>query len=129
MDNPFFRVQISIFESRDVALIALEDIRKTIELSDIPIESYIVSADPLENAISLGLFSDRANALNVQLTLAYQGIDVMVEQEGRLTSRYLVALKREYYDDFKEEIDIVVDALMLEFSGAENVCETIAHAE
>ena len=103
MDNPFFRVQISIFESRDVALIALEDIRKTIELSDIPIESYIVSADPLENAISLGLFSDRANALNVQLTLAYQGIDVMVEQEGRLTSRYLVALKREYYDDFKEE--------------------------
>ncbi len=129
MDNPFFRVQTPAFESRDVALIALEGIREAIELSDVPIESYIVPAGPLENAISLGLFSDRANAVNVQLTLADQGIDVMVEQEGRLTSRYLVALKREYYDDFKEEIDIIVDALMLEFSAAENVCETIAHAE
>jgi len=129
MDNPFFRVQTPAFESRDVALIALEGIRETIELSDVPIESYIIPAGPLENAISLGLFSDRANAINVQLTLADQGIDVMVEQEGRLTSRYLVALKSEYYYDFKEEIDIIVDALMLEFSAAENVCETIAHAE
>jgi len=129
MDNTFFRVQTPAFESRDVALVALEGIRESIERSGVPIDSYILPEGPLENAISLGLFSDRANALNVQRTLADQGIDVMVEQEGRSISRYLVALKREYYDDFKEEIDIVVDALMPEFSTAENVCETIAHAE
>lgn len=129
MDNPFFRVQTPAFESRDVALVALEGIRESIERSGVPIDSYILPTGPLENAISLGLFSDRANALNVQRTLADQGVDVMVGQEGRSISRYLVALKREYYDDFKEEIDTIVDALMLEFSTAENVCETIAHAE
>jgi hypothetical protein len=129
MDNPFFRVQTPAFESREVAIVALEGIRESIERSSVPIDSYIVPTGPLENAISLGLFSDRANALNVQRLLADQDIDVIVEQEGRSTSRYLVALKREYYDDFKEEIDTIVDALQLGFSVAENVCETIAHAE
>ncbi len=129
MDNPFFRVQTPAFESRDVALVALEGIRESIERSGVPIDSYILPSGPLENAISLGLFSDRANALNVQRTLADQDIVVMVEQEGRSISRYRVVLEREYYDDFKEEIDTIVDALMLDFSTAENVCETIAHAE
>jgi hypothetical protein len=108
MDNPFFRVQTPAFESREVAIVALEGIRESIERSSVPIDSYIVPTGPLENAISLGLFSDRANALNVQRLLADQDIDVIVEQEGRSTSRYLVALKREYYDDFKEEIDTIV---------------------
>ena len=129
IDNPFFRVQTPAFESRDVAIAALQGIRESIERSGVPIDSYIVAAGPLENAISLGLFSDRANAFNVQRVLADQGVNVMVEREGRSTSRYRVVLEREYYFELKEQIDVVAGALMLEISALENLCETIAHAE
>lgn len=129
MENPFYRVKTAPYESRDVAVVSLASIRESIERSGVPIDSYIVPTGPLENAISLGLFSDQSNALNVQRALAEQDINVLVEQEGRPTSRYRIVLRTDYYIDFKEQIDPLIDALTLQFSAVENVCETIAHAE
>lgn len=127
--NRFYRVHTPIFESREAVTAALDEIRASISRTGSSIDSYIVTTGPLENAISLGLFSERDNALNVQRVLAGLNMDVLVELEIRSLNRYWAVVNNTYYIEFKEEID---DALA-RFSGAmsvsENLCETIAQAE
>lgn len=129
MANPYYRAHTPAFESREVAITALEDIRISISRSGASIDSYIVTTGSLENAISLGLFSERDNALNVQRILASQDINVIVEPEMRLISSRQVVMNHSYYNEFKEEIDALLVELSVGPGVIENLCETIAQAE
>jgi hypothetical protein len=128
-DRPFYRAFTVASTSRSDALGVLDAIRDAIERSGSQIDSYIVPSGPLENAISLGLFSEQVNALNVQRILVAQGVNVLVEPELRLLDQYWVVAKAGYYADFKRKTSETSEVLSLETSATENLCETIAQAE
>jgi hypothetical protein len=128
-DRPFYRAFTLASKSRAEALGALGVIRDAIERTGSQIDSYIVSSGPLENAISLGLFSEQVNALNVQRILGAQGVNVLVEPELRLLDQYWVVAEIGYYADFKRKIDEMPGVLSPETNAIENLCETIAQAE
>lgn len=127
--NPFYRVHTPIFETREAVVAALDEIRTSISRTEATIDSYIVTTGPLENAISLGLFSERDNALNVQRVLAGLNMNVLVEPEMRLLNRYWAVVNNIYYIEFKEEIDAALAGFAGALSVSENLCETIAQAE
>jgi len=129
MANPFYRVHTPIFESRQAVIAALDAIRDSISRAGATIDSYIVTTGPLENAISLGLFSQRDNALNVQRILAGLNVNVLVELELRLLNRYWAVVNSVYYIEFKKEIDAALAGSAVALSVSENLCETIAQAE
>ncbi|MDP2379545.1 MAG: hypothetical protein Q8M35_03465, partial [Pseudohongiella sp.] len=128
-NRPFYRAFTLASKSRAEALGVLSVIRDAIERSGSQIDSYIVSSGLLENAISLGLFSEQVNALNVQRILGAQGVNVFVEPELRLLDQYWVVAKTAYYFDFKRKIDEAPEVSSQEISATENLCETIAQAE
>jgi hypothetical protein len=129
MANPYYRVHTPKFANREIALGALDDIRASISRSGVAIDSYIVASGLLENAISLGLFAEQDNALNVQRVLAGLNVNSLVEQEVRLLTRYWIVLENTYYIEFKEEIDVALAGMTSLVSVSENLCETIAQAE
>lgn len=129
MDNTYYRVHTPKFGNREIALGALDDIRTSISRSGVAIDSYIVGSGSLENAVSLGLFAEHDNALNVQRVLAGLNVNALVEPEVRLLARYWVAIENTYYVEFKEEIVAALAALAGVVSVSENLCETIAQAE
>lgn len=129
IDAPLYRAYTPAVDGRANAVALLSEIRDAIQRSGARIDSYIVSSGPLENAISLGLFGDQENALNVQRTLGAQRVNVLVEPELRFINHYWLVAKIDYYADFKRKIDDMPAILVQAISTVENLCETIAQAE
>ena len=129
INAPLYRAYSPAVGGRSSASALLSEIRDAIQRSGAQIDSYVVSSGPLENAISLGLFGDQANALNVQRILVEQRVNVLVEPELRFINHFWLVAKSDYYADFKRKIDSMPVILSQAVSMVENLCETIAQAE
>ncbi|TFH70233.1 hypothetical protein E3V39_15515 [Gammaproteobacteria bacterium LSUCC0112] len=129
INAPLYRAYSPAVGGRSSASVLLSEIRDAIQRAGAQIDSYIVSSGPLENAISLGLFGDQANALNVQRILVGQRVNVLVEPELRFINHFWLVAKSDYYADFKRKIDSMPVVLSQAVSVVENLCETIAQAE
>ena len=128
-DAPLYRAYSPAVDGRSGAAMLLSEIREAIQRSGAQIDSYIVTSGALENAISLGLFGDQTNALNVQRILGELGINVLVESELRFINEYWIVAKFEYYADFKRKMDDMPIAPLQAVGITEILCETIAQAE
>jgi len=124
-----YRVYLPAEPGRQAALDLIAELRRDSEAAGLSMDSYIVSGGNLDNAISLGLFSDERNALRVQTQVQTLGYSPVIAPEERQSSRFwLVIGAAAVSDNFLESIR----AQMLDvtdFSVRENLCEMIAHQE
>ena len=123
------RVYLPAEPGRQAALDLIAELRRASEAAGMSMDSYIVSGGDLDNAISLGLFSDVRNALRVQTQVQALGYSPVIALEERQSSRFwLVIGAAAVSDNFLESMR----AQMLDvtdFSVRENLCEMIAHQE
>lgn len=126
---PLYRVMIVPSASLAEAQRQLADVRAAIERIGGGIDTYLVTSGPIANAVSLGLFSEQSNAINVQTLLAGAGIDVVVETEFRAEEAHWVITADPKAIDIIDEstggeaFEVVSPEL------SENVCEMIAQAQ
>jgi hypothetical protein len=126
---PLYRAMIPPAASRELALARQSEVRAAIERAGGRIETYLVTSGPIANAVSLGVFSEQSNALNVQSLLAAEGIDVVVERENRSEVRHwLVTDDSKAIEIMEENVNFQASAVALS-RVSENLCETIAQAE
>jgi hypothetical protein len=124
-----YRAMIPPTVSREEALVSLSSAREAIQRIGGGIDTYLVASGPIANAVSLGLFIEPSNALNVQRLLAGEGIVVVIEPEIRAETRFWVVT----YD--AKVIDMLIEneylqGLEVALAGlSENLCEMIAQAE
>jgi hypothetical protein len=127
--SPLYRAMIPPAASRELALARQSEVRAAIERAGGRIETYLVTSGPIANAVSLGVFSEQSNALNVQSLLAAEGIDVVVERENRSEVRHwLVTNDSEAIEFIEENLNFQASSVALS-RVSENLCETIAQAE
>ena len=126
---PLYRAMIAPSANLAEAQQRLSEVATAIERTGVVIDTYLVTTGPIANAVSLGLFSERSNALNVQRVLADQGVEVTVEPELRIATRYwVVANDADAVDIVNKNAAVpVFDVVPAELS--ENLCEMIAQAE
>ncbi|MDO8908716.1 MAG: hypothetical protein Q7W55_09470 [Pseudohongiella sp.] len=128
-ESPFYRAMIPPSASRELALLRLSEVRSTIERIGGGIDTYLVTSGPITNAVSLGVFGERSNALNVQSLLSLQGVDVVIEQENRTEVRFWVVANDPKAFEFIGENDSLSGLERVSAELSENLCETIAQAE
>lgn len=126
---PRYRVRSEVQSDREAGLLRLSRLRQAIARSGASIDSYLVTSGAIANAVSLGLFSEQSNALNVQRLLQAQGEEVVVELENQLETRFQVVLTDSYHVDVNGENWVSLGLELALFTGSENLCETIAQAE
>lgn len=80
---PDYRVFLPPFASRELAVSTMGALRAAFTENKLIIDSFLVPRGELANSIALGLFTERANALNVQSQLQKLGYTVVVRTEER----------------------------------------------
>lgn len=128
-DQPLYRAMIAPSESLEEARVRLFEVKAAIERIGGGVDTYLVTSGPIANAVSLGLFTQQSNALNVQGMLAGEGIEVAVETELRVEESYWVVTNNaEAIDIVDENTGLrVFEVVSAELS--ENLCEMIAQVE
>lgn len=126
---PRYRVRSEVQSDREAGLLRLSELRQAIARSGAAIDSYLVTSGAIANAVSLGLFGEQSNALNVQRLLRAQGEEVVVELENQLGTRFQVVLIDSYHVDINGENWASLGLELTLSTGSENLCETIAQAE
>jgi hypothetical protein len=121
-----YRVYMSVQESREAASAQLARLRAAIAENQLGYDSFVISGGELENGISLGLFSERANALDVDARLGVLGFDVQVREEAKLREEIWVLspdfASSEQFNLWWSEIA----STYADLRGREKLCETIA---
>lgn len=124
-----YRVRSAIAPDREAGLQRLAELRRAIAETGVSIDSYLVTSGPMQNAVSLGLFNEHSNALNVQRLLQVQGEEVLVEIERSVENRFQILFQNGYPFEFNSESWDSLGLTMVRVDASENVCETIAQAE
>jgi hypothetical protein len=121
-----YRVYMSVQESREAASVQLARLRAAIVENQLGYDSFVISSGELEDGISLGLFSEQANALDVDARLGVLGFDVHVREEAKLREEVWVLSpdfgSSEQFNLWWSEIASTYAGLQ----GREKLCETIA---
>lgn len=78
-----YRVYMPVQESREAASTLLATLRAAIIEHRLGYDSFVISSGEMENAISLGLFSEQANARDVEAQLAALGYEVQIREETK----------------------------------------------
>ncbi len=89
---PDYRVFIPPFTSLELATSSLETLRTAFAERGLVIDSFLVPRGELANSIALGLFSEQANALNVQSQLQKLGYTVVVRTEEKSTEEIWIVV-------------------------------------
>lgn len=123
------RVYVPAAPNRAAAQDRLAEVRGIINQVGGGIDSYLVTSGELDNAVSLGVFAEMANAQRVQDLLADQPVEVKIRDESRAANQYWLRVSTDKMLDFSEKNDLEV-----EFQGViavleQNVCETIAQRD
>jgi hypothetical protein len=124
-----YRAMIRPTASRETGLVSLSSAREAIQRIGGGIDTYLVASGPIANAVSLGLFSERSNALNVQRLLAGEGIVVVIEPEIRAETRFWVVTYDAKVIDMREGNEYLQGMEVVLAGLSENLCEMIAQAE
>lgn len=125
--NPAYRVYLSPAESRSAANAALQELRARLLAESLNIDSFVISSGELENAISLGLFSERSNALNVERQMTVLGYQVVLAEQPGLRQRYLVLLAEQPGNPSLADLWAQISPSYPQVQPTEKLCETIAH--
>lgn len=123
------RVYLPAEPDRQAALDLITGLRRASEAAGLSMDSYIVTGGDLDNAISLGLFSDAQNALRVQSQLQALGYFPVIAPEQRLFSRFWLVIEAAAVSDIFFESMRAQMLDVTDFSVRENLCEMIAHQE
>lgn len=128
-DSVLYRALLPAASSRELALARLAEVAMVIERLGGGIDTYLVTSGPLINAISLGLFSEHRNALNVQSSLAAEDIHVVIETESVLQTRHWAVVESGQGIDFAGS-NLFFEGVEVRLSeSSENLCEMIAQAD
>lgn len=127
-ESRLYRAMIAPADSLADAQLRLAAVRAAIERIGGGIDTYLVTSGSIANAVSLGLFSEQSNAVNVQSRLASEGVDVVIDVEFRTAESYWVVVDAQEVIDINDESssDGVFQVAPPELS--ENLCEMIAQA-
>lgn len=123
------RAYVPAVEGRANAQQQLDNVRAIIEEVGADIESYLIVAGDLHNAVSLGVFADLGNARRVQEVLAGQSIGVMIRDETRTRNEYWLRVSTDKIFDFSRKNDFEAGFHDVIAALEQNVCETIAQRE
>lgn len=121
-----YRVYLPVQDSRETASARLVALREAISERQLGYDSFVISSGELENAISLGLFSEQANALDVEARLATLGYDVQIREEAKPREE-LWLLSSDFVSPEQFNLwwlEIAPTSAGLQ--GREKLCETIA---
>jgi hypothetical protein len=123
---PMYRVYVpsSAANVGDPPLLA--SVRGVIAGAGLDIDSYLVIGGVLDNAVSLGLFAEQANALNVREQIAARGIAVEMQPDLRTRNLYSIVIAADEDSDFIQEAASALQAFEAEAGVTEKLCETIA---
>jgi hypothetical protein len=101
-------------------------VRSTIERAGTNIDTYLIVGGEFDNVVSLGLFSEPNNALNVKRVLEGHGYQpqIQIENRARQTREILVELEKD--SDFEEKTLQSIQTMGLSLELVENLCEMIA---
>lgn len=124
---PDYRVYLPPFSSRELAQSTLSTLRAQFAANNIGIDTYLMPRGELANGIALGLFSEQANALNVQRQMEVLGYKVVVRTEPKSEVEvWLLATGMSAKAEFDQHW--VQMRLSRSYVDArEKLCETIAH--
>ena len=124
-----YRVRSEVVANREEAVQRLSQLREVILRAAANIDSYLVTTGPLANSVSLGLFAEQSNALNVQRILAAQGEEIIVEQENPLQNRFQIVVEGSYIIEINKEKWLEQGLKLMLLEPSQNLCETIAQAQ
>jgi hypothetical protein len=124
---PDYRVYLPPFASRELASSTLETLKATFAANNLAIDTYLIPRGELENGIALGLFSERRNALNVQLQMEKLGYQVTLrEEEKSVEQAWVLASSVESSAAFQQNW-AQMRLTRSYIDAGEKLCETIAH--
>lgn len=123
------RAYIPAVESRVEAQQQLKAVRDIIARLEVDIDSYLITAGELDNAVSLGVFAEAGNAQRVQEVLAGQPFAVLIRDEARAQSEYWLRISTDKMFDFSRKNDFETEFHDVIAMLEQNVCETIAQRE
>lgn len=123
------RVYLPAPGSREQALEQLSVVRQAIEGAGLGIDSYLVTSGNLDNAVSLGLFVEEANALSVRRQMDELGMPVQMQLEGRSRNFYSILIETYEDSDFIQETDLGSTPSSSGLAISEKLCEMIAQPE
>lgn len=124
-----YRVRSVIAANREEAELRLSQLREVISRAAVNIDSYLVTTGPLANSVSLGLFAEQSNALNVQRILAALGEEIIVEQENPLQNRFRLLVGDLHDVEMAEERWVEQGLELRLVEPSQNLCEMIAQAQ
>jgi len=126
---PLHRVFLTPLDDRSDAQGLLASARETIAGIGANIDTYLVVGGEFDNTVSLGLFSERSNALNVQRILSENGFDPQIAVESRSHQQFRLFVDWHEDSDFAKKTRDRVLISGLTLSVSENLCEMIAQQE
>jgi hypothetical protein len=126
---PLHRVFLPPVEDRGDAQRLLASVRERIAEIGANIDTYLVIGGEFDNAVSLGMFNERSNALNVQRILSENGFDPQIAIENRLQQQFRLFVDWHEDSDFAKETRERVLISGLTVSVSENLCEMIAQPD
>ena len=126
-EQSLYRVYLGPAADRAGALVMLAEVRQRLEEAGLNIDSYVVAEGVLDNAVSLGLFSNIDNAERVRDQLLQLGYDVQLEPETRRSEVLWLSAKLSDIPEGQLESWRPILAADGAISISENLCETIAH--
>jgi len=122
-----YRVYLPPLANREAAVNALGQLRSALVANRLSIDSFLIAGGDLQNGLALGLFSERANALNVRLRLEDLGYSVVIQDVQNSKEEVWVVVSgvesEAVFHGFWAEISTSVP----EIQAIEKLCETIAH--
>lgn len=124
--SPQYRVFLPPASSQAMATLNLDALTELATNSEIPLESYLITRGPLENAVALGVFSNLVEAREVQETLAKYDYAIEIEELNSTTEDIRVQLSAASSVTLGAEAWSRLAESWTELQATENVCETIA---
>lgn len=121
-----YRVYLPPASSRAIATITLDGLGERLAEENLAIETYLITRGPLENGISLGVFSERNNAQEVRNQIRELGYQPEIEEIPRSDGELLVWLKPTTSVRLEEAEWLDLSAERPGLSRSENLCQTIA---
>ncbi len=126
---PDYRVYLPPFSSRELAQSTLTTLQAQFAANNLAIDTYLMPRGELANGIALGLFSEHANALNVQRQMEILGYKVVVRAEPKQVQEvWVLAQGLASAEEFAEHwAQMRLSRSYVD--TREKLCETIAHAQ
>lgn len=121
-----YRVYLPPASSRGIATITLDGLSESLALSQLQVESYLITRGPLENGIALGVYSERESAEDTQIAVQGLGYAPQIEEIPRSTGEIQVQLQILELDALENPVWLDLAADRPDLTITENLCETIA---